>query len=143
MLCPLHTSTGPFSLPFAWWPLPPLLRTLSLGMKKLLLRLVLVSTLSIAALSAAAPALAEDGHGAPASAGSENDVVPAALWSLAGVAAGAVVLGALYFFKRGIGGFPENPSWVAPISITRSRDLPGDGDSHGHGDSHGGHAPAH
>ncbi len=113
-------------------------------MKTLLLRLAIVSTLSIAALSAAAPALADDeGHSDPAAAGSGTDVVDPALWSIAGIAAGAVVLGLLYFVKRGAGGFPANPSWVAPITIMRSRDLPGDDGAHGHDDARGGHAPAH
>jgi len=113
-------------------------------MKTLLLRLAIVSTLSIVALSAAAPALADDeGHSDPAAAGSGTDVVDPALWSIAGIAAGAVVLGLLYFVKRRAGGFPANPSWVAPITIMRSRDLPGDAGAHGHDDAHGGHAPAH
>ncbi len=72
------------------------------------------------------------------------DVLPVVLWSLAGVAIVAVSLGVLYLLKRQVGGFPENPDWVAPISIMRSRDLPAD-DGDGHGGSHGhdAHAPAH
>jgi hypothetical protein len=100
------------------------------------------------ALALAAPVRADDGHGSPdpmvQSGGSEVDVVSTVLWSLAGAAIFAVGLGVLYLLKRQVGGFPENPEWVAPISIMRSRDLPADDDSHGHGDPHGGHAaPAH
>jgi hypothetical protein len=115
-------------------------------MKTLILRLAMTSALAFAALALAAPAYADDegGH-ATTSAAEGTDVVPPALWSLAGVAVGAVVMGTLYLFKRRVGGFPENPSWVAPISIMRSRDLPSD--AAGHADVHdnhsAGHAPAH
>jgi hypothetical protein len=116
-------------------------------MKTLILRLALLSAIAFAALALVAPAAADD-EGGDATAAEEtgSDVVPAALWSLAGVAIGAVVMGTLYLFKRRVGGFPENPSWVAPITIMRSRDLPSDsaggqGDAH---DNHGAtHAPAH
>jgi len=101
----------------------------------------------VLALALVAPAFADDGHGSPdpmAQAGGGIDVLPTILWSLAGVGVFAVVLGVLYLLKRQVGGFPENPEWVAPISIMRSRDLPADDDSNGHGDPHGGHAaPAH
>lgn len=74
-------------------------------------------------------------------AASERAVEPVILWSLTGIAAGAVVLGMLYLLKRRIGGFPENPPWVAPIFITPSSDNPTeetfgaapDHDSHGSG----------
>lgn len=118
-------------------------------MKTLLLRLALVSALAFAALGAIAPAAA-DGEGAQSvtqAGGNGTDILPVTLWSLAGVAAGAVVMGTLYLLKRRVGGFPQNPSWTAPISVMRSRDLPGDGDANGHGSPHdahgGGHAPAH
>jgi hypothetical protein len=56
-------------------------------------------------------------------------------------------MGTLYLLKRRVGGFPEHPSWTAPISVMRSRDLPGDDGADGHAaspDGHGtGHAPAH
>jgi len=111
-------------------------------------RLISASLLALVlALSLAAPAFADDGHGSPdpmARAGGGVDVLPTILWSLAGVGVFAVALGVLYLLKRQVGGFPENPEWVAPISIMCSRDLPADDDSHGHGDPHGGHAaPAH
>lgn len=105
---------------------------------------------ALLALALAAPAFADDGHGSPdpmvQSGGGGIDVTETVLWSLAGVAVFAVGLGVLYLLKRQVGGFPENPDWVAPISIMRSRDLPAeDSDGHGHGDSYGhdAHAPAH
>lgn len=117
-------------------------------MKTLLLRLALVSTLAFAAFGAIAPAAADDGgHSATQAADDGTDILPVTLWSLAGVALGAVVMGTLYLFKRRVGGFPENPSWTAPISVMRSGDLPGDDAANGHGgphDAHGaGQAPAH
>lgn len=110
---------------------------------RLTLRIVVPTLLALATASAT---LADDGHGAAATATSGGvDVLPAVLWSLAGVAIFAIVMGVFYLFKRQVGGFPENPEWVAPISIMRSRDLPAEDDTHGHGDSHGhdAHAPAH
>ncbi|GIW13926.1 MAG: hypothetical protein KatS3mg062_1365 [Tepidiforma sp.] len=99
------------------------------------------------ALASVAAAAADEGGGtaghAAQAGGTAADVLPAVLWSLVGVGVFAVVLGVLYLFKRQVGGFPENPDWVAPISIMRSRDLPADDDAHGHGDSHDAHAPAH
>jgi hypothetical protein len=117
-------------------------------MKSLLLRLALVSTLAFAALGVIAPAAAdgEGGHSATQATDDGTDILPVTLWSLAGVAVGVVVMGTLYLFKRRVGGFPENPSWIAPISVMRSRDLPGDDTANGHAnhDPHGaGHAPAH
>ncbi len=118
-------------------------------MKTLLLRLALVSALAFAALGAIAPAAADNEGVRSVFQASDNgtDILPVTLWSLAGVAVGAVVMGTLYLFKRRVGGFPEDPAWIAPISIMRSRDLPGDDAANGHGsphDAHGaGHAPAH
>lgn len=141
-----HIHRPYFVALLARWFTYTVLVTLHSGMKTLILRLALLPTLVFAALALVAPAVA-DGEGGSTTAGANGtDVVPAALWSLAGVAIGAVVMGTLYLFKRQVGGFPENPSWVAPISIMRSRDLPGDDGAHGHGDAHdvhGGHAPAH
>lgn len=116
-------------------------------MKTLLLRLAIVSALAVAALAVIAPAAADDegGHSATQATDDGTDILPVTLWSLAGVAVGATVMGTLYLFKRRVGGFPENPSWTAPISVMRSRDLPGDDGANGHGaspDAHG-HAPAH
>lgn len=114
-------------------------------MKTHLLRLALVVALAFAAVALVAPASADEGASAAQAEESSHDVVPVALWSLVGVAVGAVVMGAFYLFKRRVGGFPEHPSWTAPISVMRSRDLPGD-DPDAHGDAHdthgAGHAPA-
>ena len=90
----------------------------------------------------------EHGDEAPSSSTSPHwsDVKEVAVWSIAGVAAGAVILGVLYTLKRKVGGFPANPSWVAPITIMPSSGLPqDDGAGHGHDapDAHGSHAPAH
>jgi hypothetical protein len=99
---------------------------------------------ALLALSLAAPALAD---GRPADvvtqiAGGNNNVLPVVLGTLAFIALVSVVLGVLYLLKRQVGGFPEHPEWVAPISIMRSRDLPGDDADHGHG-GHDAHSPAH
>ena len=76
----------------------------------------------------AAPAQ-EGGEGEGAGAGGSGvDVVPVALWTAVGVVAGAVVFATFYTLKRRVGGFPTNPAWVAPITIMRSQDLPGEGD---------------
>lgn len=143
-----HIHRPLFFAPNLRWLQLAWIRTLSPGMKTLLLRLALVSTLAFAAFGAIAPAAADDGgHSAPQAADDGTDILPVTLWSLAGVALGAVVMGTLYLFKRRVGGFPENPSWTAPIGVMRSRDLPGDDAANGHGaphDAHGaGHAPAH
>lgn len=72
-----------------------------------------------------------------------RDVKPVVLWSIAGVAAGAVVMGTLYLLKRQVGGFPANPTWVAPITIMPSRENATDATwasgEDAHGDSHGDH----
>lgn len=66
------------------------------------------------------------------------------VWMVAGILAAATILGTLYLFKRRIGAFPRNPTWVAPIAIMKASDLPGDRDPHEATapDDHG-HAPAH
>jgi hypothetical protein len=58
------------------------------------------------------------------------------IWSVVGLGLFAAVGGALYYFKRQVGGFPENPTWVAPITIMPSKDFPDEGD---YGDSAGSH----
>lgn len=71
--------------------------------------------------------------------GASNDIVTPALWMVAGVAMSGVVLAVLYLFKRRVGGFPENPSWVAPISVMRSSTFPDEGtfgDEAPHGTGH-------
>lgn len=74
--------------------------------------------------------------------GATHDIVAPALWMVAGVTAGGLVLGVFYLFKRRVGGFPENPSWVAPISVMRSSTFPVEGD-YDDDTATNGHAPAH
>lgn len=49
------------------------------------------------------------------------------LWSTAALSATLIVLTALYMLKRRVGGFPENPDWVAPIQVLYSKDSPDEG----------------
>ena len=135
-------------------------------MKNLLFRLLLAGSLAAALAPAAVFAQDHDEDDAAAeeqtegegtteehSEGSSSfiggpewtDARSMALWSLIGVSIFGGALGVLYLFKRRVGGFPENPTWVAPISVMLASDLPGD-DGDGHGaehDAHGSHAPAH
>jgi len=101
---------------------------------------------ALAAALAASPAATAFAQEATPGTNSNSDVVPTLVWSTLGVAAFAIVLTLFYFLKRRVGGFPKNPSWVAPISIRPSREFPGDTDSHASAhDEHssgGGHAPA-
>lgn len=46
------------------------------------------------------------------------------LWSLLAIALAVPLGGIFYLLKRRLGAFPEQPEWVAPISVMRSRDLP-------------------
>lgn len=50
------------------------------------------------------------------------------VWAIIGVAVLAGVTGILYQVKKKLGGFPENPAWVAPITVMPSRELPDEGD---------------
>lgn len=73
--------------------------------------------------------------------GEGRPVEPMLLWSLAGIGASGVVLTVLYLLKRRVGGFPENPEWVAPITIMKSEDNATEatfGDVSAH-DAHGAH----
>ena len=92
------------------------------------------------------PETAAESHGGTDFIGGPDwdDAKDVTIWSIVAIAGGCAVLGVFYLFKRKIGAFPEHPSWVAPITIMPSRELPGDdGDDHGgHHDPHG-HAPAH
>lgn len=112
--------------------------TLGTDMNRLALRLLLIATL-LAALSAPAAALAgsydlpDAGHATPAQEepaadGDDELVDPVVIWSLVGLGVFAAVMGALYYFKREVGGFPENPTWFAPITIMPSKDFPDEGD---------------
>ena len=86
----------------------------------------------------------QDGHGdGPVTTqgqASDQDVIPRVKWMLAGIFVGGYALSMLYLLKRRLGGFPENPGWVAPITIMPSSQLPGDTDPHAP-DNHG-HAVA-
>lgn len=113
-------------------------------MHRFLLRTWTLAIAVTGALALAAPALAQHGGGGEPGGGTGIDVVPPLLWSAVGVAAGAVVFGTLYLFKRQVGGFPEHPEWVAPIEIIPSRSLPSEAadDSGAHGGGQHGD-PAH
>lgn len=63
------------------------------------------------------------------------------LWSVLAVALAVPIGGVFYLLKKRLRAFPENPEWVAPISVMRSRDLPDErtyegseaaGPGHGH-----------
>jgi hypothetical protein len=96
--------------------------------------LLLALLLPSVALAAADPApsappqvhLQEDEPAEDADSG--FDVVPGLVWTTAGVAIASIVMGVLYLFKRRVGGFPANPSWVAPITVMQSKDFPAEGD---------------
>ena len=127
-------------------------------MKALFLRIALVSALMVS-LAAFAPAAFAQEHGdegeevtthgdSSSIIGGPNwdDVKSVTIWSIVAIGGGCAVLGVLYMLKRKVGGFPENPDWVAPITIMPSSGLPqDDGAGHGHDapDAHGSHAPAH
>ena len=73
----------------------------------------------------------EEGHGeeeAGATSERRDGLDSVVIWSLVSLGIFALVLGAFYFFKRQVGGFPENPEWVAPITIMPSKDFADDGD---------------
>src|SRR5262245_1596666 len=98
------------------------------------LALLVALLLPTAALAAPDPAPAAPPYvhlqeGEPAEEGGSGfDVVPGLVWTTAGVAIAALVMGVLYLFKRRVGGFPANPSWVAPITVMQSKDFPAEGD---------------
>lgn len=83
-----------------------------------------------AAACALMPLLTAAAQQTTAGSSSNTDVVPTLAWAAIGVACFAVVLSGLYLLKRKVGGFPRNPSWVAPISIRPSREFPGEPDPH-------------
>ena len=83
---------------------------------------------------------------APAQEGEPVEAVPKSdawgevvIWSIVGLGIFAAIGGVLYYFKRQVGGFPENPSWVAPITIMESKDFPDEGDFGEPAPSHGVH----
>ncbi len=122
-------------------------------MKLLFVRSLLIAAFVVCTLAYAPMALAQEGGGESHEGGGSSfiggpnwtDVKEVTIWSIVSIAGGGVLLGVLYLFKRKIGAFPENPSWVAPITIMPASELPGDDDDdHGHAVAdHGSHAPAH
>jgi hypothetical protein len=126
-------------------------------MKLVFARLIVLAALLAAPAFSATAAFAQD-HGGESGADEEHgsggidflagpdwdDAKEVTIWSIVSVATFGTVLGVLYLFKRKVGGFPEHPAWVAPISIMRASDLPGDGDDgHEAAAPHDSHAPAH
>ncbi len=118
-----------------------------------------LSAVLVLSLVSSAPVFAQD-HGGdeteestealPGSGSTWDEAQDVTIWSLVAIAAGLVVLGVLYTLKRKVGGFPENPGWVAPITIMPASQLPGDDTDphgHGHGTGHEAHEthpePAH
>lgn len=115
-------------------------------MKALSLQATLIAIALLLAVGAAVSAFAsersaapgapaavhQEGGGGPVATGdgggSARDVVPMALWAGAGIAVLAVTLATLHMLKRRMGGFPANPSWVAPITVMRSAESPDEGD---------------
>lgn len=88
----------------------------------------------------------EEGPHAAATPQGESQDTEKVVWTLSGIGAAAILFGVFYLFKRRVGAFPANPSWVAPITILRAGDLPDEGDfgpteAHDHGAA--GHAPGH
>jgi hypothetical protein len=123
-------------------------------MKRLSLQFALLAVFTLVALVAVSPAVATESPSEPvpivrqwqprpAEAGGApgQRVEPVILWTITGVGVGVVVFGTLYLFKRRVGGFPEHPSWVAPITIMPSRESPdertyGEVPPQGHGPQH-------
>jgi hypothetical protein len=81
-------------------------------------------------------------HGGSSADGEGGDVSTRVIWTIAGVAGGVVIFGTLYLLKRRLGGFPQNPTWVAPITIMPSREN-ADDTTWGDGDVAGAHGSHH
>jgi hypothetical protein len=118
------------------------MRPLSIRIAAAVLLVTTLFSVPTAAMALSPDPVVRGGFEAPAQVDDddEHDVVPVATWSIVGTLIGALVLGVLYLFKRRVGGFPENPEWIAPISIERSETLPKEGD-YGDvpADAHGAH----
>lgn len=95
-------------------------------MRDLLSRATLLAVAVPLAIAAALPAFVVSAQETSGDGG--TDVVPVAAWTIVGIAIFAAVFGMFYLFKRRIGGFPRNPSWVAPITIMPSREFADEGD---------------
>jgi hypothetical protein len=104
-------------------------------MKTVPFRALLLVVPALFALAGAGVASAQEAE----SQGGQQDVEKV-VWTVVGVAITALVLGILYLFKRRIGAFPRNPSWVAPISVMPAGELPDEADA---GHEAAGHVSAH
>lgn len=123
-------------------------------MRHTLLRFALALPAAFLAFGAALPAwpaLADDGPSTATGAvqgqaeegeGGGPDVTTVTIWTIVGALAGGVFLSVFYLLKRRVGGFPENPSWVAPISIMRSAESPDDS-TWANGEGHAAHGAHH
>jgi hypothetical protein len=101
---------------------------------------VLAFAATVAPSGASDPGVVAQDH---STAGASHDVVPVARNMILGLIVVGVAGTVFYLFKRRVGGFPEHPSWVAPITIMRSKDFPDETtfgdlpvDDHGHGAHH-------
>lgn len=104
-------------------------------MQRLPHRAALAAFASIMAIGAGLPAFAADGS----KSGGPDTLVPVVIWSLVAIGFGALIYGVLYLFKKQLGGFPQPPSWIPPIDLMLSKDLPQDEPEtgrHGGDDSH-------
>jgi hypothetical protein len=103
-------------------------------MTTLPLRLAFLAIVALLAVGAVLPAFALEspanlpiaGTFAAAESGG-TDVMPMVVWSIVAVLVAGVVFGTLFLLKRRVGGFPANPTWVAPISVMPSKDFADEG----------------
>jgi hypothetical protein len=120
-----------------------------LDMTRIVALLLLV--LSTMAVPAVASAIADDSVGNTAHVVAAQEEGPSedspgepwgevVIWSIVALGIFAAIGGALHYFKRQVGGFPENPGWVAPITIMQSKDFPDEGDFGDQVPSHQAHA---
>lgn len=72
-----------------------------------------------------------------------TDVWTVVTWTLAAIVGSGLVLGVLYLLKRRVGGFPENPTWVAPITIMPAGENATEETFGLEADHHGGHGDDH
>jgi hypothetical protein len=95
---------------------------------------VLPAAAAETAVAPAAPVTvaAEEEHGGSLAVRDGLGMTKPIVWTIVATLTGALILGVFYLLKRRVGGFPENPSWVAPITIMPSSELP---DEHTYGDT--------
>jgi hypothetical protein len=116
-------------------------------MKLHLVRALAALLVALPALSAAHPAAAmelpqpagaltlrwQEGEGhavggeKPVDVEHDSEVLTPTTWAIVGTLVGGLFLSVFYLLKRRVGGFPRNPSWVAPITIMQSKDFPDEG----------------